>query len=318
MSEKLNHLAGINVGHFTNTQQHTGCTVILCEEGAVAGVDIRAPILGTHEIDLVRSGQLVRQVNAVVLTGRSAYGLAVVAGVMRFLEERKRGFKLPGVDMRVPIVTAASIFDITAADAIGGLDANAGYQACLAATPEQFNTQGAVGVGTGARVGKLYGTEYSSQSGIGSVIQQLDDFQVGVLAVVNSFGSVYDQNSQLLAGPRHPQTGEVVNSVERLNEQKIEFAPWANNAIAVVVTDLTLDKSQANALAQSAFVGWAESIKPSSAETDGFVTYVLSTARPPRQPSSKIGGRQMARLEATVTELLAMAIVRAFSHHRLS
>jgi L-aminopeptidase/D-esterase-like protein len=149
-------MAGVRVGHFTNARQHTGCTVILCEEGTVAGVDIRGSILGTHEIDLVRSGELVKHVNAVVLTGRSSYGLAVIAGVLRFLEERKRGFQLPNVDVRVPIVTAASIFDITAADAIGGLDANAGYQACLAASPEQFSVQGAIGVGTGARVGKLY------------------------------------------------------------------------------------------------------------------------------------------------------------------
>ena len=318
MFKELNYLPGIKVGHFTNAQQHTGCTVILCEEGAIAGVDIRGPVLGTHEIDLVRLGQLVKRVNAVVLTGRSTFGLAVVAGVMRFLEERKRGFKLRDIDLCVPIVTAASIFDITAADARGGLDADAGYQACLAASPEQFNSQGAVGVGTGARVGKLYGIEYSCQSGVGNVIDQLDDFRVGVLAVVNSFGSVYSQDSRLLAGPHHPRTGEFVSTVEMWNEHRTELTPWANNALAIMVTDLALDKPQANQLAQSAFVGWAKSIKPSSAQTDGFVTYVLSTARTPRRFSSRINEQQIARLEAKATELLAMAIVQAVSGHRSS
>ncbi|MCL0090149.1 P1 family peptidase, partial [Dehalococcoidia bacterium] len=266
-------------------------------------------------IDLVRSGQLVKRVNAVVLAGRSTYGLSAVAGVMRFLEERKRGFKLPLIDVRVPIVTAASIFDITTADSTGGLDADAGYQACLAASPEQFSAQGAIGVATGARVGKLYGIEHSCQGGVGSAIDQLDGYRVGALAVVNSFGSVYDQDSRLLAGPHHPQTGEFVHTFEMLEKQQVELTPWTNNALAVIVTDLPLEKSQVNALAQSAFAGWARSIKPSSAQTDGFVTYLLSTARTPKGFSSKIDEQQMVRLEAKIIKLLMLAIARSVSGH---
>lgn len=314
MPEMLNQLVGVKVGHFTNKQKRTGCTVILCDGGAMAGVDIHGPVLGTHEIDLVRSGQLVERVNAVVITGRSAYGLSVVAGVMRFLEEHKQGYRLPHTDVHVPIVTAASIFDITSSHDVGGLDADAGYQACLAACQNQFSAQGAVGAGIGARVGKFYGAEYSSQSGVGTVIRQLDRFRVGVLAVVNSFGSIYGPNSELLAGPRHPQTGELVSTVEMIERYQTELTPWTNNAIGVIITDLTLDKRQANALAQSAFAGWVKTIKPSSSQTDGFVTYVLSTGKLPMRRSSQ----ELTRLETGIVNLLGVAITNAVTGNSTS
>lgn len=297
----ITDVKGILVGHYTDNQRRTGCTVILCADGAVAGVDIRGTVLGTHEIDLVRSGQLVKRVNAVLLTGGSTFGLQAVQGVVRYLEERKQGFKMG--QFIVPIVTAASIFDLDVAQTYP--DAEAAYRACAAARSD-YVEEGAVGVGTGALVGKAFGAEYASKGGVGTASKKLDDGVVGALVVVNCFGCVVDPRTrQPLAGPRDPASGEIVCDV-KITE--VEPQPWANNFVAVVATDLPLTKGQANEAARGAHEGFARMSWPSGFVFDSSVVYVLSTST---QQSSKISLPLLDRLHAAAIETVSEATLRA-------
>src|SRR5581483_7988083 len=153
------------IGHFTDLENLTGCTVVLAPpDGAVGGVDVRGPAPGTRETELLRTGHLVERAHAVLLTGGSAFGLAAASGVMRFLEERHIGFDAGAV--RVPIVPAAVLFDLGVGNAGVRPDAEAGYTACLNATNEQV-AEGSVGAGTGATVGKFLGPRFATKAGIG-------------------------------------------------------------------------------------------------------------------------------------------------------
>lgn len=154
-------IRGVSVGHYTDNHHNTGRTVVLYTNRAIAGFDIRGMALGTHEIDLVQTGQLVKRINAVLLVGGSAFGLQAVQGVMRYLEEHKQGFKIQR--FIVPIVTAASIFDLEISQA--RLDDNAEYQACKALSDDRVEER-AVGVGTSALVGKLFGPKHASKGGV--------------------------------------------------------------------------------------------------------------------------------------------------------
>lgn len=289
---------GIKVGHATNREALTGCTVVLAEEGAVAGVDVRGSAPGTRETDLLRPGNLVERVHAVLLAGGSAFGLAAADGVMAYLEERGIGFDV-GVT-RVPIVPAAVLFDLHAGDWRVRPDRAMGYQACVnAAAPVNAagaTAEGNVGAGTGATVGKLFGPPQGMKSGVGTwSITLPGGVVIGAIVAVNAFGDVLDsQTGQLLAGPRDPQTGKPVRTMEFLQgiqdvparsgmESEMpgtpDFSDFAgsNTTIGVVATNARLSKEAANKAAQMAHDGLARSISPVHTMVDGDTLFALST-----------------------------------------
>src|SRR5262245_54885577 len=189
----ITDVAGIKIGHFTDSRRPTGCTVILCEDGAVGGVDVRGAAPGTRETDLLDPINLVQQVHAVVLAGGSAFGLDTATGVMRYLEERGIGFQT-GV-ARVPIVPAAILFDLGVGDPKIRPDAEAGYKACQTAT-SNAPAEGNVGAGAGATVGKLFGMRRAMKSGLGTASIKLregrSDLVVGAMVAVNALGDILD------------------------------------------------------------------------------------------------------------------------------
>src|SRR5205823_5073397 len=202
MHNDITDIPGIRVGHDTNLEAGTGCTVILCDTPAVGGVDVRGGAPATRETDLLHPMHLVEEVHAVLLTGGSAFGLDAASGVMRYLEEHNIGYDI-GV-ARVPIVPAAAILDLGLGSARIRPDAAAGYRACSQATAEPV-AQGNVGAGTGATVGKMAGPAFMMKGGLGSASTRMDDGTlVGAIVTVNASGDVIAlQTQQVIAGARN-------------------------------------------------------------------------------------------------------------------
>ena len=305
MHNAITDVLGIEVGHYTDLSAVTGCTVVLCREGAVAGVDVRGSAPGTRETDLLRPVNLVQQVHAVVLSGGSAYGLDVASGVMRWLEERGIGFSV-GVGV-VPIVPAAVLFDLTIGRADIRPNAEAGYAACQV-TGGGPVTEGSIGAGTGATVGKLFGPGFAVKGGLGTAARQIaNGVTVGALVAVNAFGDVVDPaTGTLVAGPRDPSHGGMVCTLERmggdLSQTMFGFA--LNTTLAVVATDAVLTKEGANKMAQMAHDGLAQAIRPAHTMWDGDTVFALATGK------SGVTG-DVTLLGALAAALLAQAVIRA-------
>jgi L-aminopeptidase/D-esterase-like protein len=306
MHNAITDVEGIEVGHWTDAEGVTGCTVVLCRQGAVGGVDVRGSAPGTRETDLLRPGNLVQQVHGVLLTGGSAYGLDAASGVMRWLEEQDIGFDT-GVGV-VPIVAAAVLFDL----AIGRADVRpgpqAGYAACQAARAGPV-AEGCVGAGTGATVGKLLGPSYATKGGIGTAARCIaGNVTVGALVAANTFGDVVDPaTGHIIAGARDPQGNGFVNTVERLHGDlsavKLGFS--SNTALAVVATDATLTKEGVNKVAQMAHDGLAQAIRPIHTMLDGDTVFALATGR------RGMGTGNVTAIGAVAASVLAEAVVRA-------
>jgi len=253
----------------------TGCTVVLCPpEGCAAGVDQRGSAPGTRETDLLRPGQLVERVNAILLTGGSAFGLDAAGGVMRYLEEHGIGHSV-GVTV-VPIVPAAVIFDLAVGDFRTRPDAAMGYAACVAATDGAV-TEGNVGAGTGASVGKALGPAQAMKSGLGMASLRLPGgLIVAALMVVNALGDVLDpRTGGILAGARLPGGGWADSSHLLLHGAPRSATP-TNTVIGVVATNARLDKAQATKVAQMAHDGLARAVRPAHTMFDGDTIFALS------------------------------------------
>jgi L-aminopeptidase/D-esterase-like protein len=283
----ITDVPGIKVGHAQNIAAGTGCTVILCEKGAVGGVDQRGGAPGTRETDVLNPVNLVDEVHAVLLAGGSAFGLNAVSGVVRYLEENKVGFNT-GV-ARVPIVPAAVLFDLAVGDPKIRPDDAMGYQACKHAGrgPDK---QGNVGAGTGASVGKLYGMKTAMKAGIGSASVRLPGgVVVGAIVAVNAFGDVMDpENSKILAGTRKigskstPKSAvEFVDTLaamgKPLGKIGLRIATGSNTVIGVIATNAKLTKAQATRVAMMAQDGLARVIRPAHTMMDGDTLFALST-----------------------------------------
>ncbi|MDQ7829105.1 MAG: P1 family peptidase [Armatimonadota bacterium] len=301
--EGLTAVPGIRVGHATDRDGGTGCTVVLCEAGALAAGEVRGWAPGTRETDLLRPGMLVEQVHAVLLTGGSAFGLAATDGVVRWLEERGVGFDA-GV-ARVPIVPAAVLFDL----AVGRADARPtpemAYAACLAATDGPV-AEGRVGAGTGATVGKLLGPAGAMPGGVGTVALRLaGDVRVAALAVVNAFGDVRDPHTgRIVAGARLPD-GRFLDTAAALLtwEGDLTFGrPGTSTTLVVVATDALLTRDEATRVAAQAHDGLARAVSPAHTLFDGDAVFVLSTGRGRAHPLA---------VAAAAAEATARAIVRA-------
>ena len=304
MPNSITDIAGIQAGHFTDRKAATGCTVILCPEGAVGGVDVRGSAPGTRETDLLRPGNLVQQVHGVLLSGGSAFGLDAASGVMRFLEERGVGYHIGPAT--VPIVPAAIIFDLGLVTHTVRPGPEEAYAACQAATEGPLD-EGSVGAGTGATVGKAMGKARATKGGLGTASVSLGGITVGALAVVNAMGDVVDPDTgQVLAGPRDEENGGFLNTVEILTRPgkraEAEAVP-ANTTLAVVATDASLNKEQANKLAQVGQDGLALAVRPCHSMGDGDVVFALATGK----SKAEVDMRQLC---AAATLAVARAVVR--------
>ncbi len=308
MNATLTAIPGLRVGHWTDLDAGTGCTVVLCPQGAVAGVDVRGGAPGTRETALLSPTCSMERVHAVLLSGGSAYGLAAADGVMRWLEERGYGFDV-GV-AKVPIVPAAVLFDLPVGRADVRPDAAAGYAACQAATDAPV-AQGNVGAGTGASCGKALGFARATKAGLGSAaIRLAGGVIVAALAAVNAFGDVIDpQSGRILAGARHLDDGGFADTMAYLaNADSLAIARLAehrrgqNTTLAVVATNASLSKSHMTKVAQMAHDGLARVIRPIHTMLDGDAIFALSLGEQ-RADVSVIG--------ALAAEAVAQAVVNA-------
>ena len=272
----ITDIAGLSVGHAAVAGRATGCTVLLCPQGAVAGVAQRGGAPGTRETDLLRPENSVQQVHAVLLTGGSAFGLDAAGGVMRWQEERGHGF--PVGDMaRVPIVPAAVLFDLWLGDARIRPGAETGYAACEAATdarPEQGNA----GAGLGATVGKLFGIARAMKGGVGTASLRLGRVTVGALVAVNALGDVIDEDGCVIAGARSEDGRTLLGSTAAVLAGVGPAPMMAGMAttLGIVATDAQLTKAEATALAGLAHHGLSRAINPVTAH-DGDTLFALAT-----------------------------------------
>jgi L-aminopeptidase/D-esterase-like protein len=304
MYNAITDVTGIKVGHYTDIKAVTGCTAILCETGAIAGADVRGSAPGTRETDLLHPGNLVEKVQAVLLSGGSAFGLDAASGVMRYLEER--GFGHETMVAKVPIVPAAILFDLNTGSSKIRPGAEEGYKACLAATDKKV-PEGCVGAGTGATVGKILGIEQATKSGLGTASCKIgDDVIVAALVVVNAIGDVIDHKTgKILAGPRNEKNNGFRSTVELLTGSASSYTKsplTTNTTLGVVATNANLNKEQVNKLAQMAQDGIARAINPSHTMFDGDTIFALS-----------LGDRtaDLTTLGTAAAEVVADAIVKA-------
>jgi len=298
-------ILGISVGHYTDTQALTGCTVVLTPQGAVAGVDVRGCAPGTRETDSLRPGNLVQQAHAILLTGGSAFGLDAAGGVMRWLEERQHGFGVANV--YVPIVPAAVIFDLAVGNPHIRPNADNGYQACEAANVKPVQ-HGNVGAGTGATVGKVFGFPLCMRGGIGSAAIRVHGVTVGALVVCNALGDVIDpQTGQVIAGARTHS-----NSLDLLHIHQAHLAGRSgqaltagqNTTIGVIATDAKLTPLQVTRLAQIGHDGLARTIRPVHTPYDGDTLFALGTGMTDQTLDTML-------LHSLVTEVVAQAVLCA-------
>lgn len=276
--DSLIDVPGIKVGHAADLQGYTGCTVVLCEGGAVGGVDVRGLAPGTRELDAIHPLHLVEHVDAVLLAGGSAFGLDAAGGVMEELEARGQGF--PVGPTCVPIVPAAILFDLSFGDHRVRPDKAMGREACRNAGSAPFS-MGSVGAGTGATVGKLRGIECAMKGGLGSASATLDGgCVVGALAVVNAFGDVVDKDSgDILAGLRDHPSGTTLVSTNAALKQGTGRASFThgNTTLVVIGANARLSKLGATQLARSGHDALARVIRPVHTSVDGDTIFALST-----------------------------------------
>lgn len=276
---KFCEIPGIKVGHEQDFEALTGCTVIICEEGATAGVDVRGGAPGTRETDLLNPINLVDKMHAVVLSGGSAFGLDASTGVMQYLEERDIGYDV-GVT-KVPIVGSAVLFDLAIGDYKVRPNKEMGYRACVNSSNFE-DKQGSIGAGTGATVGKVLGMEYAMKGGLGSYCIKVGELMVGAMVAVNCFGDVVDPDTgQILAGALNIDKKSFADSEEFLLSQydnnKNAFS--GNTTIGVVASNAILTKAQANKVASMAHNGYARTMRPAHTMYDGDTIFALSTGK---------------------------------------
>jgi L-aminopeptidase/D-esterase-like protein len=313
LNNAITDVPGILVGHAQNDEALTGCTIILCEKGAVGGVDQRGGAPGTREVDALHPMHLVNKVHGVMLAGGSAFGLDAASGAMRYLEEKGVGFDTRVA--KVPIVPSAILFDLGIGKSDVRPDAAMGYQACLNVSSEP-PIEGNVGAGTGATVGKIFGPAQCMKSGIGTASLEIGaGVIVGAIVAVNAFGDVIDPaNGQIIAGARSRDVGplhigapgyfadtlQVMKSL--IGRTVLGFGSRGNTVIGVVATNARLNKEEANKVAQMAHDGLARTIRPAHTMVDGDTIFALATGEHPGDVNI---------VGAYGAEVFAQAILRA-------
>ncbi|MGX8835060.1 P1 family peptidase [Amedibacillus sp. YH-ame6] len=274
---KITDIKGIQIGQAQDNIGGSGCSVVLCKDGAVAGVDVRGGGPATRETDLLNPINMVEKIHAVMLSGGSAFGLDAASGAMQYLEEHKCGF-----DMKVayiPIVCGASLFDLSVGDPKCRPDKAMGYQACVN-SEQNIVREGNYGAGTGASVGKVMGFDHAMKSGQGSCGIQVGNVQVAALVAVNACGNVVDyQSNEQLAGIYDATNKQILPAEEVIYAQIEQMASITNTntTIGVIVTNAILNKAQCTKIAGIAHNGYARSIHPVHTMSDGDTIFVVST-----------------------------------------
>ncbi|MCY3915045.1 MAG: P1 family peptidase [Chloroflexi bacterium] len=286
-NDTLTAVPGIKVGHYTDLNAITGCTVVQCPPQTVGAVDVRGGAPGTRETDLLQAHNLVAEVTALALSGGSAFGLATADGVMRWHIERGLGYQSRS-GVVVPIVPAAILFDLTIGDTGVRPDADAGYQACEASTAEPVS-MGSVGAGTGARIAAFLGNERASKGGIGSSAIEVDNgLIVASLMAVNAVGNVIGEDGRIIAGLRSVGGQHFVSVLETMADlMNNASAPPANEStvIGVVATNANLGKAEATKVAQMAHDGVARAVNPAHTMYDGDTIFALATGEVAADPT---------------------------------
>lgn len=310
----ITDVRGIEVGQAQDDEALTGCTVLLCRKGAVAGVDVRGGAPGTRETDLLDPINLVQKVHAIVLAGGSAFGLDAATGVMRYLEEQKIGYNT-GV-AKVPIVPSAILFDLGIGRADIRPDSAMGYRAAASASSDA-PAEGNVGAGTGATVGKMFGMGLAMKSGLGTASISIGGgIIVGALVAVNGWGDVIDpQTGQVIAGLRSGKAGPLkigkkedyfADTLAMMSSPTgrglLALAARANTVIGVVATNAGLTKAEATKVAQMAQDGVARTIRPAHTMLDGDTIFALATG------TRKV---DVSTIGAFAAEAMAEAVIRA-------
>lgn len=303
-------IEGIKVGHAQNMEAATGCTAVLCEEGAAAGVDVRGGAPGTRETDLLNPVNLVEKIHAAIICGGSAFGLDAASGVMQYLEERGIGFDVQVT--KVPIVCGAVLFDLAIGDPSVRPDKEMGYQACLNATNREC-PEGNVGAGTGATVGKILGMERAMKGGLGACCFQVGELKVGALVAVNCMGDVIEPaTGEILAGALsdNRRTFADTEKVMMLEyaKQKNHFA--GNTTVGVVATNGSFNKAQMNKVASMAHNGLGRVIRPAHSMVDGDTIFALATGKV--EADINVAGLLAAR---AVERAIVRAVKQASSLH---
>ena len=292
---------GLAVGHATDLDHLTGCTVVVCPQGAVAGVSVMGGAPGTRETDLLRPDALVDSVHAVLVCGGSAFGLAAADGAARYLEASGVGLRTPHA--KIPIVPAAVIYDLGIGSPGVRPDAAMGEAACRAARPGPVE-EGCVGAGTGATVGKVFGMRGAMKSGVGTWTTRIPGgATVAALLVTNAFGDVLDVHTgKILAGARDPDRGGFVGTAGYLHTHGHRGGFLTNTTVGVVATDARLTKAQATRLAIEAHAGLARAVSPSHTSVDGDTIFVLSAGE---------AEADWLALQSAVQDAVAEAVMRS-------
>lgn len=311
LNNAITDVPGIEVGQAQDEAALTGCTVVVCRQGAVAGVDVRGSAPGTRETDLLDPVNLVEKVHAIVLAGGSAFGLDAASGVVRFLEENGIGFDT-GI-AKVPIVPAAILFDLNLGRSDIRPDAEMGYRAASSASSVP-PAEGNVGAGAGASVGKIFGLKSAMKTGIGTASISANGLVVGAIVAVNAYGDVIDpKTGQIIAGARSASPGPLVIGQEGafgdtleimksfIGSEALGFASRENTIIGVVATNAKLTKPEATKVAQMAQDGVARTIRPAHTMWDGDTIFALGTGEKKVDPST---------VGALAAEVVAQAILR--------
>ncbi|MGL5764344.1 MAG: P1 family peptidase [Sarcina sp.] len=272
---KIQDIDGFKIGHATNQEAGTGCTVILAENGASAGVDVRGGAPGTRETDLLNPSEMIQEIHALVLAGGSAFGLDASSGVMQYLEERNIGFDVTVT--KVPIVCSAVLFDLICGDYKIRPDKEMGYKACQNAQINTLSKNGNIGCGTGATVGKMFGPEFAMKGGFGSYAVQVGDLKIGAIVGVNALGDIKDPDTrEILAGAI--KNNKFINTQEAFitNLSKPNTAFKGNTTIGAIISNAKLTKAENKKIASMAHNAFARTIYPAHTMFDGDTIFSLS------------------------------------------
>jgi L-aminopeptidase/D-esterase-like protein len=308
----LTDVPGIKVGHATDSRRPTGCTAILFDPAAAAGVDYDGSAPGESQEVLLQPTSPVERIHGLFLTGGGILALPAAGGVLRFCEERKVGFDWGTPELRIPIIVSAVIDDLAVGDPRIRPDAEMAYKACLAASAAAM-PEGNVGAGAGATVGKMHRTRGfgGMKGGLGTASVRLGEVVIGALAVVNAAGDVLDwRTGRIIAGARRPD-GTFVDSVEVMRAMvsgasgaRLEDPALRSTTLAVVATNVALAKTALTKLAMMANCGAARAIRPYHTTGDGDQLFAVSTATIEREDV------QLTALGALAADVVAEAIVR--------
>ena len=300
----IKEIEGFRLGNMEDHENGTGCTVIFAENAAVPGVDVSGGAPGTRETDLIRSEEMMPEINAVVLSGGSAFGLEAASGVMEYLEENNIGFDT-GFS-KVPIVPSAVLFDLAYKNAKVRPDKKMGYDAMNMAMKDNYK-DGSYGAGCGATVGKIMGINASMKSGIGSYAIEINGLKIGAVVAVNAFGSIYE-DSKLIAGPL--MDGHIL-STEDLLIQGMEAGFKGNTTIGCVISNAKVTKSGANKMASMGHDGFARAIKPIHTMVDGDALFFMAKGE------QEIDLNILGTLTAIVVEKAVHAAIKSVTEDEL-